>query len=189
MHSDPCFDQNIGRRKVFWTTRPAVCGDYVVCGVVCPIPGLEYEDVPEDVAPVPPEPPQRTIKTDGWLNSLILNILNTRARTDMKCPAPAAVFGHWSESYRDDNLYIGSTLWNAADKPYRNTADMVKRIGNAVKADLSKLVALQVAIDVDVDAKDGGSGRVNIVATVTTSIGQSRINLAGGYVSETWIWQ
>jgi hypothetical protein len=179
MVADPCLDQNVGQRRPFWTTRAAVCGDYIVCGVNCTIPGLEYEDQADG----------RTIKTDDFVNSLILNILNTKARTDLKCPSPAAVFGHWSESYRDDNLYIGSTLWNAANKSYRNTAASVRAVGNAVKADLNKLVALGIATAVDVDPKDGGRGMVKVVAIVTTSTGQRRIDLSGTFVSETWVWQ
>ena len=87
---EPCLDQNRGRRRIFWTTKVAACGTYTLCGAECGIPGLEYEDVPEaDIG--------RTIKNDEYLRSLILNILNTRARTELPCPSPAAVYGHWSE--------------------------------------------------------------------------------------------
>jgi hypothetical protein len=44
MVPDPCFTQTVGRRRMFWTTQPRICGDYFVCGVECGIPGLEYED-------------------------------------------------------------------------------------------------------------------------------------------------
>src|SRR5262245_61071630 len=107
MFDDPCL-QTGGRVRGFWTTRPEACGEYVMCGASCSIPGLEYIEAPEG----------RTIQTEEWLLSLILNILNTRARTDLGCPTPAAVFGHWSESYRGDGMYNGSTLWNAAAKTY-----------------------------------------------------------------------
>jgi phage gp46-like protein len=135
------------------------------------------------------EPAGRTIRTDGWLNGLILNILNTRARTDARCPSPASVYGHWSESYRDDNLYIGSTLWNAAEKPYVRNADMVKAIGVAVRADMGKLVALGIAESVDVETTSRGHGTVVVAVTVTASTGRSTINLSGSFVSETWVWR
>lgn len=40
--NDPCLTQQLGRRRVFWTTQPRVCGDYFLCGSECEIPGLEY---------------------------------------------------------------------------------------------------------------------------------------------------
>jgi hypothetical protein len=45
---DPCLAQQIGRRRVFWTTQPQACGGYFLCGAECQIPGLEY------VGPPPP---------------------------------------------------------------------------------------------------------------------------------------
>jgi len=167
------------------------CGRYTMCGNECALPGLEYEDVagayPEPHT-LPPSRGFRTIKTDEWLQSLILNILNTRARTDVKCPAPAAVYGHWSESYRDDGLYIGSTLWNAAEKAYVRTADGVKAIGSAIRADMGKLIALGIAQSVEVEATYAGGNGVKVIVTVNTSTGRSRIDLSGAFVSETWVW-
>ena len=186
MPTDPCLDQNVGQRRVFWTTRAQACGSYLLCGVDCAIPGLEYEDSTEPE--VNPGGVGRTIKTNDWLHGLILNILNTRARTDVRCPTPAATYGHWSESYRSDGLYIGSTLWNAAEKSYVRTADAVKMIGAAVRADMGKLIALGIADTVDVEATYRGSNSVEVVVTVTTTTGRSRINLAGSFVSETWVW-
>jgi phage gp46-like protein len=179
MQQDPCLDQNVGRRRIFWTTQVQPCGSYTVCGTECAIPGLEYEDHPND---------ERTIKTNDWLQSLILNILNTRARSDARCPSPAAVYGHWSESYRRDGLYIGSTLWNAAEKSYIRTSDAVKAIGAAVRADVSKLIALGLANSVEVEATYIKHGNVQVIVTAFTSAGQARINLSGQFVSETWVW-
>ena len=197
MQLDPCLDQNVGHRRVFWTTRAEACGSYTLCGHDCAIPGLEYEeiDAPGEpyvdprIAPTGPDLGKyRTIKTEDWLQGLILNILNTRARTDARCPTPAATYGHWSESYRDDDLYIGSTLWNAAEKSYIRTADAVKAIAVAVRADMGKLIALGIAQTVDVEATYSGSNGVDVVVTVTTATGRSRINLSGSFVSETWVW-
>lgn len=44
MPLDPCIEQQVGRRRVFWTTQPLVCGEYFLCGHECVIPGLEYID-------------------------------------------------------------------------------------------------------------------------------------------------
>jgi len=189
---DDCLAQNVGRRRIFWSTRPHACGGYVMCGVECQIPGLEYEDkegpYPDNSLPGHISGGYRTIKNEGWLHGLILNILNTRARTDKRCPTPAAVYGHWSESYREDGLYIGSTLWNAAEKSYIRTADAVKAIGAAVRADMGKLIALGIAESVEVEATYRGSNSVEVTVTVTTVTGRSTINLSGSFVTETWVW-
>ena len=187
-----CFDQNVGRRRIFWATHPQACGEYMQCGVECVLPGLEYEDkggaYPDQSLQGHVSSGFRTIKTDGWLQGLILNILNTRARSDVKCPTPAAVYGHWSESYRQDGLYIGSTLWNAAAKSYVRCADGVKAIGAAIRADMGKLVALGIAQSVEVEAFYRGSNSVEVTVLVNTVTGRSKINLSGSFVSETWVW-
>ena len=187
-----CFDQNVGRRRIFWATKPQACGEYTMCGIECNLPGLEYEDRegahPDQGLPGHVSGGFRTIKTDGWLTGLILNILNTRARSDVKCPTPAAVYGHWSESYREDGLYIGSTLWNAASKSYVRCADAVKAIGAAVRADMGKLIALGIAQSVEVEAFYRGSNTAEVIVTVNTVTGRSKINLSGSFVSETWVW-
>lgn len=183
----PCVDQNIGRRRIFWTTQQEACGSYELCGNECAIPGLEYEEPDKHVYP------QygigyRTIKNNNWLLSLILNILNTRARSDLRCPAPSAVYGHWSESYRDDGLWIGSNLWNAAEKPYIRIADSVRAIEAAIEADMQKLVTLEVADSVNVQATY--RGRNSVIVTVTALKVNSRhvLNLSGAFVQDTWVW-
>jgi phage gp46-like protein len=192
MQIDPCFKDTTGHRRIFWTTRAEACGSYTMCGTECAIPGLKYDEIagayPGQGLPGDNDIGYRTINNDEWLQGLILNILNTRARTDARCPTPAATYGHWSESYRDDGLYIGSTMWNAAEKPYVRTADAVKAIAVAVRTDMGKLIALGIAETVDVEATYKGSNSVAVIVTVTTSTGRSRINLSGSFVSETWVW-
>jgi phage gp46-like protein len=182
MHIDPCLDQNIGRRRIFWTTRLEACGTDNVCGVECALPGLIYKD--DDTAVVG----GRTIDNDKWLEGLVLNILNTRARSDLNCPSPAGMYGHWSESYRDDNLYIGATMWNAAEKPYIRTGDGARAIGVAVQSDVGKLMALGVARSVEVEVKPLSWNTVSVKISITTAAGVSHINLSGSFVSETWVW-
>jgi phage gp46-like protein len=192
MQIDPCLEEKLGHRRIFWTTRVEACGSYLLCGIDCSIPGLEYEDIadpyPDRALPGEVSSGYRTIRNDEWLQGYILNILNTRARTDMRCPTPAATYGHWSESYRDDDLYIGSTMWNAAEKSYVRTADAVKAIAVAVRTDMGKLIALGIAETVDVEATYKGSSSVAVIVTVNTATGRSRINLSGSFVSETWVW-
>lgn len=173
-----CLEQNVGRRRLFWTTRPEACGAYDLCGQACSIPGLEYENREEG----------RTIKNDEWLLGLILNILNTRARTDMKCPSPAGVYGHWSESYRADKLYIGSRMWNAAEKNYVRTADAVKAVGTAVQGDMAKLKFMGVADSVSVEATYAGNGAVKVTIIATVMNNPHVLNLSGSMTSGTWVW-
>ena len=178
MTTDSCLDQNVGRRRIFWTTKVQACGDYFLCGAECGIPGLQYED--SDAG--------RTIKNDEWMQSLILNILNTRARTDLKCSSPAAVYGHWSESYRDDGLYIGSTLWNAASKSYIRTADSVKAIQAAIRADMAKLMVLGLADSVEVEATYRGRNQVEVIIAAIKTSSRHVLNLTGSFVTGTWVW-
>jgi len=177
--NDPCIEQNIGRRRIFWTTQHQACGEYTMCGYECSIPGLVYEDKPDDF---------RTIENKEWLLSLILNILNTRARTDLRCPSPAAVYGHWSESYRDDGLWIGSRLWNAASKSYIRIADGVKAVQAAVQADMGKVVALGVADNVTVEAVYRGRNSVEVTVVATKMNARHVLNLSGTFVTDTWVW-
>ena len=131
----------------------------------------------------------RTIQNEGWLESLILNILHTRARTDRKCSSPAGVYGHWSESYRGDGLHVGSLLWNAADKPYVRINDAVKAIGAAVRADMTKLIVLGLATHVDVQTEYRGHNQVAVTIKAFTREGPRTLNLSGVYASDTWTWQ
>lgn len=189
---DPCLDQQVGRRRIFWTTQEKVCGDYTLCGSPCVIPGLEYIDKDDpypDPGMLPPSSGYRTIKNTEWLQSLILNILNTRARTDLKCPSPAAVYGHWSESYRDDGLHIGSRMWNAAEKAYVRVSDAVKAIQAAVTYDMAKLTAMGVADSVDVQATYRGRNVVDVVVTAVVMNARHVLNLSGSFVSGSWVWQ
>lgn len=174
---DPCLEQAIGNRRIFWTTMDS-CGRYSLCGEECVIPGLQYIDKTEG----------RTISNDDWLRSLVLNILNTRARTDLRCPAPAGTYGHWSESYRDDGLYIGSRLWNAAEKNYSRVLDGVKAIGAAIRSDVGKLVILKLADDVEVDVVYKGRSRVDVTITILSRTVRRTVNLAGTYTSDSWVW-
>ena len=174
---DPCLAQNMGNRRIFWTTMDS-CGRYNLCGEECSIPGLKYVDKAEG----------RTIANDDWIRSLVLNILNTRARSDLKCPTPAGTYGHWSESYRDDNLYIGTRMYNVAEKSYARVMDGVKAIGAAIRSDVGKLIILGLADDVEVDVVYKGRSRVDVTVTIIARSVRRTLNLAGVYSSDTWIW-
>lgn len=142
--------------------------------------------LPEPETPGPP----RTILNTNWLNSLVLNILNTRARNDIACPTPAAVYGHWSESYRDDGIYIGSRFWNAAEKSYARVNDAARAIEVMIEADMHKLIQMKLASNVKVDARYIGSGQVGVEITITSAAGvDTTIKLTGALVVGGWEWQ
>jgi hypothetical protein len=201
---DPCLEQNVGRRRIFWTTQQEACGEFVLCGHECAIPGLQYVDTEaayieqqtsarslfggSPARDVAWEEGFRSIKRTEWLLSLILNILNTRARTDLRCPSPAAVYGHWSESYRDDGLWIGSRLWNAAEKSYIRVADSIKAIQAAIQADMGKLTVLGVADKVEVVANYRGRNSVEVSIIAIKRNARHVLNLSGTFVSDTWVW-
>jgi hypothetical protein len=185
MTDQTCLAPQSGRRRIFWTTQPS-CGTYPLCGVDCVIPGLVYEDS-EEPTTLPNVP--RTIANNDWLRSLVLNILNTRARTDLNCTTPAAVYGHWSESYAQNGLYIGSTLWNAAAKSYSRISDSVKAINAAIKADMSKLTIQKLADSVDVETVYSRGSTVAVTITVNLSNTRHVINLSGSIASDTWMWR
>jgi hypothetical protein len=201
--TDPCLGQNEGRRRVFWTTKQAACGEYFQCGHECSIPGLVYVDTEKEYidqlkSTFPARGPSnqevvwedgsRSIRNTEWILSLILNILNTRARSDSRCPSPAAVYGHWSESYRDDSLWVGSRLWNAAEKSYIRVSDSVKAIQSAIQADVGKLVVLGVADSVKVEAVYRGRNAVEVTVEAIKTNARHVLNLSGTFVSDTWVW-
>jgi len=177
-----CLPDNEGRRRVFWTTMDS-CGRYSFCGEECIIPGLQYIE-----APTADLPEGRTIANSDWIRSLVLNILNTRSRSDLKCPTPAGTYGHWSESYRDDGLYIGTRVYNVAEKAYPRILDGVKAIGAAIRSDVGKLIILGLAEDVNVDVVYRGRSRVDVTITVISHSVYRTVNLGGIYSSDRWVW-
>lgn len=169
------------RRRIFWTTQPDACGSYTQCNSPCGIPGLKYED----------EAAGRRIATNDWVQSLVLNILNTRARAPRgKCLNVGAPGGHWSESYREDNMYTGTRIWNELSRPSARIQDTVKLLNAQLKADVGKLVKLGVASEIDVKTEYKGSNR--IVATVTIigpTIGETTISLTSERFANEWVWR
>ena len=99
-----------------------------------------------------------------------------------------AVYGHWSESYRDDGLYIGSRVYDTADRPYYKITDAVKAIGAAIKADLSKLEILGLVDGVGVEVTYKGGNRVDVIITTVVRNVRHVLNLSGTYASDTWVW-
>ena len=89
---------------------------------------------------------------------------------------------------RDDGLWVGSRLWNAASKSYVRIGDAVKAIQAAVQGDMTKLVALKLADNVEVVATYRGQNRVEVLVTAITTQRRHVLNLSGSFVSGTWVW-
>lgn len=180
-----CLDDTLPRRRSFWTTQPDACGTYKDCkDAECGIPGLKYID----------ETSGRTIATNDWLSSLVLNILNTKARTpsQARCnPTIAGMGGHWSESYRDDGLYIGTLIWAEMKYPASRIQDAVKLLNAQLNKDLSKLLQMGVATEVKVETTYKGSNRVEATISITgTAHGETILNLTSERVSSNgWVWR
>ena len=201
------------RRRCFWATQPCCEEVKDECGNSCCIPGMVYEEptkrLVDKPSPCPPwdlcsapwadcdkelvtVPPTKAIKTDGWLESLMLNMLNTNAR---KAPslcgnAPAAVCGHWSESF----IEADSGLYGMAQPGYRvgtNLRDIkpwqysVRTLESVIEAELTKtlmkLVQLGLATSVVVEVRYTGDNRfnANIVAHGSTGQPLGRVDMIG----------
>lgn len=178
-----CSVNPLSRLRSFWTTQPNACGEYQACGDQCGIPGLQYIDSEEG----------RTIANNNWLYSLVLNILNTRAREPVvKCGAyVSGVGGHWSESYREDGLYTGTTIWSYQRQTASSISEITKMLSVQLQADMAKLVKMGVASSVDVSVTYKGSNKVEAVITVSSLlVGDSTtIALTSERVANEWVWR
>lgn len=188
MDTNRCEDLPASRLRNFWTTQPMACGEYTQCGDACGIPGLQYID--QEVYITGNQ--GRTIAVNDWLYSLLLNILNTRAREPAtKCGVPTAnVGGHWSESYRDDGLYTGTMIWTQAHKTYSSVNDAVKMLTVQLQADAGKLIKMGVATSVEVTVVYKGKNQVEATITVIGPLADEHIlTLTSERVSSEWIWR
>lgn len=175
----------LSRRRKFWTTQPNACGEYTDCGDQCGIPGLQYINEPNN---------KRSIVNDYWVRSLVLNILNTRARrvksVSAACPRVADSGGHWSESFREDGLYIGTRIWDEMNTPVARIQDAVSLLAAQLRADIGKLVQLNIASDIEVDVQYKGSNRVSATITINgPTLGENTVNLTSERLANEWVWR
>ena len=186
MAVDNCGAPTDTRRRTFWTTQVAACGEYVACGDECGIPGLQFDqDVDVSVG--------RTFLTNDWVRSLLLNILNTNGRQPATaCGVPPGTQGgHWSESYREDGLKTGSLLRDALQRPVARVQEGVNLVRAQVQADVYKLVQLGVASRVDVTAEYAGSNKIDVTIVVygPSSLTTNVVNLTADRLTNAWVWK
>lgn len=177
-----------GRRRVFWATQPAVCGNTELCtndvhGPNCGRPGLEW------IGAADPEGDGRTISTDNWIEGLILNILLTDAqREDALCGhLPGQRGGHWSDSFRTDGASAGSRVRHIS--PTCSVAQMVALVEGAINDDLQRLVTWAVALAVAVRVTYRGNNVLWADIEVTGLAGDRiAVGLAGTRLTNAWAW-
>lgn len=202
-NEQPCALPPGGRRRLFWTTQPAPCGERELCGRPCGNPGLELVP-PEDEcgtcsccgnqtgSPDCPKPmceKPRTIKNTDWVRSLAINMLLTDARReDRVCGwRPGTMNGHWSESFVEQAQPFGTSLRYIPT--LGSIHETVRLIKTHVQFTLNKLVAYKVATGVDVEVKYLGGGVVSLDAVIYGQSGSSaKVGLTGARLSNAWVW-
>lgn len=153
------------RSKCFWATQPCGCGNTTdSCGNDCCVPGLRIER----------QGTAKTILNDNWVQSLILNILNTDKRVSPTICGyrPNAVKGHWSESFigRGNGLNgkatsgyrVGTGIRQINTKGLRVT-EIRARFEAELTASMQKLVLLGVAASVRVEVEYRGGNAFSAI--------------------------
>lgn len=173
-----------GRRKIFWTTQPDACGFEETCAGDCGAPGLVLT-IPEGVTNK-----GRTIKNDNYVIGLALNMLLTDGRKDdtLCGHRPGARGGHWTDAYRDDGLWSGTSIRYI--QPQKNVNDTVKLIKLHTEATLAKLVRYGVASSVNVMVRYLGRGVIGNDIQIIGSNGiSSRVGITGSRIENSWVWE
>lgn len=175
-----CLPSATSRRRTFWTTQPSACGEEPGCVAPCGIPGLVAIDTDDG----------RTFATNDWVRSLALNMLNTDARRDPKACGypPGRDGGHWSDSYRADGLYAGTTV---RDLPsFNRILDSVGVVRARLAKDMNKLVLLGVATSVAVAVEYVGKNRIAATIDITGPAGVTgRVDLTAERLENSWVWK
>lgn len=198
-----CSPGTADRRKPFWTTQPAACGrsnndcDSGECGHA----GLAFdaeacfsscECCPPavlDTTCVPPQPP-RTLRTDNWMRSLVINILSTRGRLpNTDCGySPGVQGGHWSDTFRTDGQQAGNLIYSVPAA--RSINESIAQITARAQADLNKLVVMKVASAVSVAVTYKGGMQIALDIGVISAIGATtNVGLIGARSNNSWIWK
>jgi phage gp46-like protein len=171
------------RRRHFWTTQPNACGTVAECNMDCGRPGLLLTPVTSD-----PGTP-RSFVTSDWVRGLLLNILGTDAKLpDRSCGYEAwQQGGHWSESYRNDGQKTGTLVREL--KTGRSIKDSIAAVKAHLENDLSKLISMEIASSVVVNATYIGGNKVKVDIVVTSIAGvDAKVGLTGERSAISWVW-
>lgn len=179
---EPC------QRLIFAVTQPDACRQSGPCGTDCGEAGLRLIEA-DDGSGV-------YLDKSNFVRGLFVNILLTDARReDTNCGwTPGLVGGHWSESFISPSesggigVRIGSSLrylrMNCSNE------EAVSQVTSVLQEAGDKLRTYGVALDVEVEARYAGGGRVEASVVIigpageTTKVGTSAIKLSNG-----WVWE
>ena len=195
-----CSPYAASRRRLFWATQPAACGETSECGIACGVPGLVHTNglyacgSECDITHQPgcPRPVlQRSILTGGWVRGLIINMLMTDGKLpDTNCGfKPGTQGGHWSESYIEGGPAVIGTLARAI-QPSGTMNESIALIAAYVDATLQRLVQRGVAKSVTVTSRYLGNAKLSIdVIVVGTDDTSSKVGLLGSRLQNSWVWE
>ncbi|UPT53297.1 putative structural protein [Synechococcus phage Ssp-JY38] len=207
--TDICAASGQTRRRIFWTTQPAPCGTDVECGTECGRPGLRYM--------FPSDPDNRcgppgcadhtirpecigdtrtdylinglTIDTSDWLRGIIINML----MTDGKVPnsacgyLPGAQGGHWSESFREDSLPVGTLMRSVT--PTGSIREQVQLVAAYAQATVQRLLDLGVVSRIAAAGKYLGGNRMLLEIEYTAPTGiTGRVGISTTRLENSWVF-
>lgn len=166
------------RRRPFWASQPAACGeDADPCRQEseCGRPGLKLEG--------------SSFATGDWLRGLVINILHT----DGKLPAdrcgftPGTQGGHWTESFRSDGQKVGTLIRTIP--PQTSIRDALLLIKARMLADLNRLIVMQIALKIEVETFYLGGNRVRVDVVIIGQSGEAtKVGMLGDRLKNSWVW-
>lgn len=197
--ASPCSVAPIGRRRLFWATKPDACGVDHVCSTECGRPGLSLLPVRDecqhemlgchDDCDSTRPPIGFSYDVSNYAVSLALNIILTDQRNpDTECGhMPGNRGGHWSDSYRKDGAFSGSRLRYAAINC--GVFESVAAVEAFLTDDLQKLITYGVAKEVTVKATYAGNNSVSALVSITDrDYNAHAVGVTGTRSKEGWRW-
>lgn len=189
-------------RRIFWATQPDACAPQELCPdayntSLCGTPGLQLIEVCDEVqmaqlgchAPCQAPPIGRTIVTANWVEGLLLNILGTdMRRDDDECGhLPGRRGGHWTDSFRSDNLLSGTRLRHIS--PNCSVVDMISQVQAAIDEAGAKLMQWGVARSVTVAVTYRGRNTLQADISIIGESGERlRVGLSGSRLANGYVW-
>lgn len=169
-------------RRSFWTTSLDSCAPDTCGTVTCGKPGLTLQEN-EDKTGV-------SFATNDWVMSTALNMLLTNARRrDTSCGhIPGTLNGHWSENFIGRNgKEIGSHVRYV--DPKLSMRDAVLQIKAEVQLTLHKLIDYNIAVEIKVEAKYAGDGKIIMsIEIIGSAIDPTRIAITAKRSDNSWAW-